>query len=69
MTREVHHRIKPTKGARVRHPDTGQILDADGVLIQGDPSPHWLRRQADGEVTIEPEKPAPIPTPADKEKR
>lgn len=39
----------PINGARVRKPD-GQILKADGEAVERDS--FWLRRQADGDVSL-----------------
>jgi hypothetical protein len=51
----------PIDGARVRKPD-GQILKPEGEVVELDS--FWLRRQADGDVTLDGEVPEP-PQPPD----
>lgn len=41
--------VTPVKGARVRKPDGG-LLDPQGENLER--SSYWVRRQADGDVTI-----------------
>lgn len=51
--------ITPKAGLVVRNPATGEILPAMGAEIP--PGPHkayWLRRQLDGDVTINMSVPA-----------
>jgi hypothetical protein len=47
--------VKPKPGVYVRDPDTRQHLPESGREVQ--PSAHWLRRLADGDVVVI----APIP--------
>lgn len=52
----------PINGARVRKPD-GQILCASGETVERDS--FWLRRAADGDVTLAPAAPPPAGSDAD----
>ena len=41
-------KIKPAPGRRVRHPETGQVLEDKAIEVPR--TSHWLRRLADGDV-------------------
>lgn len=53
--------VKPIGDARVRHPDTKKVLDAEGCKIPVISS-YWHRRVMDGTVAISEEKAAPAET-------
>lgn len=42
--------IKPVLGRLVRHPETGEPIPAEGLVVPR--SPYWLRRLKDGDVTL-----------------
>lgn len=44
--------VKPQAGKRVRHPDTKQVLTAEGCRIEHKTT-YWYRRELDGDVSIE----------------
>lgn len=45
-------RVKPAAGLLVRAPDTREPLPAAGAEVPA--TPYWLRRLADGDVTLQP---------------
>jgi hypothetical protein len=49
--------VIPKPGIRVRHPETGRIIAAEGETVER--STYWLRRQRDGDVSIEQVRPSP----------
>ncbi len=42
--------VVPREGLLVRNPETGRYLPAEGEEVEH--GPFWLRRLADGEVTV-----------------
>jgi len=54
-------RVYPVSGRVVRHPETGEIVPAEGLDVPR--AAYWLRRLQDGDLT---EK-APAKAPAKKE--
>jgi hypothetical protein len=58
-------RITPKPGAPIRDPVTLERLPAEGILVDRI-SAHWMRRAAEGGVTItdEPSAPAPAAAPS-----
>lgn len=51
--------VKPVKGARVRHPESKQVLSDEGCKIPAITT-YWHRREKDGAVVISEFKDAAI---------